>query len=60
MAVIEGGRRIYGIDQDRYGWHMHPYGDVERHEPLPEGLTPRPILTFLARVEELLLQKEIL
>jgi len=43
-----------------YGWHMHPYGNVEKHEPLPEGLTPKPILTFLARVEELLLQKEML
>ena len=43
-----------------YGWHMHPYGNVEKHEPLPEGLTPKPILTFLARVEELLLQNSTL
>lgn len=60
MALIEGGRRVYGVDLDRHGWHMHPQGAVERHDPLPEGLTPRPILTFLARVEDILLQNEMI
>lgn len=61
MALIEGGRRIiYGVDRDRHGWHMHPHGDAERHVPLSEGLTPRPILTFLAQVEEILLQNEMI
>jgi hypothetical protein len=33
---------------------------VERHEPLPEGLEPKPLLKFLARVETILLEKDIL
>jgi len=30
------------------------------HEPLPEGLGPKPLLKFLARIEELLLQHDLL
>lgn len=60
LALIEGGRRLYGIDREADEWHVHPYGAVERHEPLPQGLEPKPIHRFLARVEELLLKYELL
>jgi hypothetical protein len=60
MALVEGGRRTYGIDRDRHGWHRHPYGDVEKHESLPGGPIPKPIFTFLAQVEDLLLDKEMI
>lgn len=60
MALVEGGRWVFGIDRDGDEWHMHPYEAIERHEPLTMGLEPRPILKFLARVEELLLEKDLL
>ncbi len=60
MALIEGRRRMFGIDCDNGAWHIHPYEAVEKHEPLREGLEPKPLLKFLAQVEHLLLEKEIL
>jgi len=60
LALIEGGRRIFGIDRDAGEWHLHPYDDPDKHEALPEGLEPKPLLKFLARVEDLLLQYELL
>ena len=36
------------------------YDTPDKHEPLPEGLGPRPLLEFLARVEDLLLQHDLL
>lgn len=43
-----------------YSWHLHPYDAVERHESLSQGLGPKPLLRFLARVEELLLEHDLL
>jgi hypothetical protein len=60
LALIEGGRRIFGIDRVGGEWHLHPYEAPDKHEPLPEGLEPRPLLRFLARVEDLLLQHDLL
>lgn len=60
MALVDGGRRVFGIDRDRDEWHMHPYEATERHEPMTIGLEPRPIMKFLARIEELLLEKDLL
>lgn len=60
MALIEGGRRIFGIDREAGTWHMHPYEAVEKHESLTEGLEPRPIFTFLVRAEEFLLENDML
>jgi hypothetical protein len=60
LALIEGGRRIFGIDREGGEWHIHPYDSPDKHEPLPEGLGPKPLLKFLARVEDLLLQYDLL
>jgi len=38
----------------------HPYSAVDAHEPLPRGLGPKPLLRFLARVEDLLLEHDLL
>ena len=59
-ALIEGGRRIFGIDREGGEWHLHPNDTPDKHEPLPEGLGPRPLLKFLARVEDLLLEYDLL
>jgi hypothetical protein len=60
LALIEGGRRIFGIDREGGEWHLHPYDAPDKHEPLPEGLKPKPLLKFLARVEDLLLEYDLL
>lgn len=40
--------------------NMHPFAAVEQHEPMIEALEPKPILKFLARVEHLLLEHDLL
>lgn len=60
LALIEGGRRIFGIDREGGEWHLHLYDIPDKHEPLSEGLGPRPLLKFLARVEDLLLQHDLI
>lgn len=60
FALIEGSQRIFGIDCVDGEWHIHPYERPDQHQPLPEGLGPRPLLQFLSRVEELILEHELL
>ena len=60
LALIEGEQRIFGIDREAGVWHAHPYDAPHTHTPLPEGLGPKPLLEFLSRVEELLLQQDLL
>jgi hypothetical protein len=60
LALIEGERRLFGIDRESGEWHLHPYNAVERHESLSQGLGPKPLLRFLARVEDLLLEHALL
>ncbi|HEX7592988.1 MAG TPA: hypothetical protein VF429_02360 [Anaerolineae bacterium] len=60
LALIQDRRRIFGIDRVMSEWHLHPYDAPDTHEPLAEGLEPQPLLKFLARVEDLLLQYVLL
>lgn len=60
FALVEGRRRILGIDREGGEWHLHPFDSPDEHEPLSEGLAPKPLLSFLAKVEDLLLQHELL
>ena len=60
FALIQNGRRIFGIDRAAGEWHVHPFGSPHWHEALAEDLEPKPLLKFLARVEELLLAHEML
>lgn len=60
FALVERRRRIFGIDREGGEWHLHPFDSPDEHEPLSEGLGPKPRLSFLAEVEELLLQNELL
>ena len=60
LALIEGERRIFGLDREGDEWHLHPYDAPDIHESLSEGLGPKPLLEFLARAEDLLMQFELL
>ena len=52
-AYIEGGERVFGANNMRIGWHLHPYGNVEKHE-LSQPIT---IEDFLKKLEEELINK---
>jgi len=60
FALIEKYQRIFGIDRVFGEWHIHPYGSPFEHKPLDEGLDPKPLLSFLARVEKILLENNLL
>lgn len=60
FALIENDRRIFGIDREHDQWHLHPLETPDAHLPLAQSLEPKPLLTFLARVEELLLANSLL
>jgi hypothetical protein len=60
FALIEQGQRIFGIDRHSGEWHIHPYDAPHQHVPFPEGLEPKPLLSFLSRVEDLLIQHDLL
>ena len=32
-AYIEGGRRLFGVNKTRLGWHIHPFSKAEVHQP---------------------------
>lgn len=47
FALIQAGKRIYGADNAKMGWHYHPFADPELHIPcLPITFTE-----FLREVE---------
>ena len=60
FALIRHDRRVFGADREGGRWHIHPYGAAEQHVPLPVDLEPKPLLKFLARVNELLYQHDLL
>lgn len=37
-ALIREGRRVFGADNTG-GWHVHPFDDSDRHEPLVDAMT---------------------
>ncbi len=60
MALIEGKRRIFGIDREADEWHSHPFHVPEKHEPLNDDLSHKPLLRFLARVEDIIVEQDLL
>ncbi len=47
FALIRQGRRIFGIDNTG-GWHVHPFADPARHNPLSGAI---PFAEFVAEIE---------
>jgi len=60
LALIQGRERLYGRDREGGMWHLHPFGAPETHRPTPEGVSPRPLLQFLAEVEEWLFENDLI
>lgn len=38
FALIVEGCRVFGVDNTG-GWHVHPFDDPERHDPLPDPMS---------------------
>ena len=49
FALIVGDRRVYGKDNAKMGWHMHPFDDPNAHRPC----APVSFEAFLSEVEAL-------
>jgi len=50
FALISGGKRIYGKDNAKMGWHVHPFAQPERHVACAPVTFPE----FLDEVEDIL------
>ena len=60
LALIGASRRLYGRDREQGQWHRHPFEQPAQHEPTPEGVSPQPVHQFLAEVETILIENELL
>jgi len=47
FALVEGEKRIYGVDNAKLRWHVHPFDDPAQHMPC----SPVQFEDFLAVVE---------
>jgi len=47
-ALIQGNQRVFGADNTD-GWHVHPFDDPTRHDPLP---APMSFGDFVAAIEQ--------
>ena len=36
FALVQTGRRIYGVDNATVGWHYHPFADPSQHITCPQ------------------------
>jgi len=58
--LIEAKQRIFGIDKESGQWHIHPYENPHKHEHSDEGLEPKPLFSFLSKVEKLIFEYDLL
>ncbi len=59
FALIEGNQRIFGIDLESDQWHLHPFEKPHKHE-VCSGLGPKPLFSFLSKVERILVENDLL
>ena len=48
FAFIRRGRRLYGADNTG-GWHIHPFDDPARHDPVADALS---FAEFVKQIEQ--------
>lgn len=60
FALVERNQRIYGIDREADRWHVHPFEDPSKHESFLPGLGPTPLLAFMSKVEQVLVEGDLL
>jgi hypothetical protein len=60
LALIGPAGRLYGVDRQQGQWLRHALANPEHHEPIPEGMSQRPLLQFMSEVQEILLTEEMI
>ena len=60
FALVGQSGRLYGRDREHGMWHRHPFGQPEQHEPTPEGVSVQPLTQFMAEVEKILVEHDLL
>ncbi len=60
FALIGTSGRLYGRDREHGIWHRHPFGQPNQHELTSEGMSPQPINQFLAEIEEILIENDLI
>ena len=60
FVLVGQSGRLYGRDREHGMWHRHPFGQPEQHEPTPEGMSVQPLTQFMAEVEKILVEHDLL
>lgn len=60
FALIGPSGRLYGLDCEHGYWHRHPFGAIEKHIPISEGLSIQPVMQFLSEVEDILIESDLI
>jgi len=60
LTLVGNAGRLYGRDRENGVWHRHPFGQPEKHEPTPEGMSPQPITQFLSEVGKILIENDLI
>ena len=60
LALIGASGRLYGRDKEHGFWHRHPFERPEDHEATPDGISSRPINQFLAEIEKILIEHNLI
>ena len=60
LVLVLGKERIYGRDCVGGQWHRHPYENPDDHDFGEEGVRVVTIAEFLAEVQEILEQGQLL
>jgi hypothetical protein len=60
LVLIESDQRIFGVDFHRGRWHMHPFGAPNDHVFLSTGMGDNPVERFMAMVEAVLVENDLL
>ena len=60
FALVGQSGRLYGRDREYGTWHRHPFGQPEQHELTPEGMSTQTLTQFMAEVEQILVEHDLL
>mgnify|MGYP001077010165 CR=1 FL=1 len=60
FVLVLGRQRLYARDCVGSVWHRHPYSDPDAHDFSVEGTRPVTVVEFLAEVQELVEEADLL
>lgn len=60
MMLIHRRQRIYGRDCEASSWHRHPVNNPSMHDTSPNGARPASIDDFLAEVQDILVNANLI